>query len=698
VIHRFFRRAPLALAAAACASVTQAQVQPPAPATLQGVTIQGNYDNAVGTSDAASGGVVTSTLLQSRPTLRPAEVLEFVPGVIVTQHSGDGKANQYFLRGFNLDHGTDFFTSVDGMPVNMPTHAHGQGYSDLNWLIPELVDRIAYRKGPYYADEGDFSSAGAAHIRLFDTLPSGIAQLTVGQRGYRRGLVAGSTGLQTGNLLYAFEAAHNNGPWQSPEKFHRTNAVLRYSLAEGPTRWSVTGMAYSAAWNATDQVPERAVNAGLIDRFGTIDPTDGGRTARYSLSFDGSHRVQGGEWKANAYVVRSRLDLFSNFTYLLDNPADDPAAATGINGDQFQQGERRTVMGGALSRRWDTPIAGRDGSTTVGVQVRHDRLDPVGLYSTEARTRVATIQESRVRQSSVGAWVQNDTQWLPWMRGVLGLRTDHYDFDVTSSIAQNSGTRSATLTSPKVSLIFGPWNKTEYFANAGYGFHSNDARGTVATLTSRGLAPTSPSTPLVRSRGEELGVRTELVPGLQSSLALWQLRLGSELVFVGDAGETEPSRASRRYGIEWNNHWQANSWLQLDADLALSKAKFTQDDPAGNFVPGAVGKVLSVGATVTQYGPWFGQFQLRYFGPRPLVEDNSQRSASTTLASLRVGYRVTPKTKVALDVFNLFDRKASDIDYFYASRLAGEPLAGVSDRHFHPVEPRSFRVSVTTNF
>jgi hypothetical protein len=693
-----WRQAPVALAAAAIAAAAQAQVQAPLAPALPGVTIQGNYDNAVGSSDAASQGVVTSRLLEARPTLRPAEVLEFVPGVIVTQHSGDGKANQYFLRGFNLDHGTDFATSVDGMPVNMPSHAHGQGYSDLNWLIPELVDRIAYRKGPYYAEEGDFSSAGAARIRLFDTLPQGIAQLTVGQRGYQRGLVAGSTGLTTGNLLYALEAAHNDGPWQNPEKFHRTNAVLRYGLAEGPTRWSVTGMAYSAAWNATDQIPQRAVDAGLLDRFGTVDPSDGGRTARYSLSWDLTHRLAGGEWKANAWLVRSRLDLFSNFTYLLDNPADVPAAATGINGDQFAQGERRTVAGGAASRRWDTPILGRDGNTTVGVQLRQDRLDPVGLYSTEQRVRAATIQESRVRQSSLGVWAQNDTQWLPWLRSVLGLRSDHYDFDVTSSIAQNSGRRSADLTSPKLSLVFGPWRQTEYFVNAGYGFHSNDARGTVTRLTPRELQPTEPSTPLVRTRGAELGVRTEVIPGVQSSLALWQLELDSELVFSGDAGDTEPSRASRRQGIEWNTHWQAASWLLLDADLALSRARFTQDDPAGNHVPGAVGKVASVGATVTQHGPWFGQLQLRYFGPRPLIEDNSQRSGSTTLAYLRVGYRVTPKMKVALDVFNLFDRQASDIDYYYASRLAGEPLGGVADRHFHPVEPRSLRLTLTANY
>jgi outer membrane receptor protein involved in Fe transport len=311
---------------------------------------------------------------------------------------------------------------------------------------------------------------------------------------------------------------------------------------------------------------------------------------------------------------------------------------------------------------------------------------------------LATFQESRLRETSWGLYAQNDTQWTDWLRAVLGARADRFSFDVDSSIAANSGRRSASIASPKLSLVFGPWARTEYFVNAGYGFHSNDARGTVTTLTPRELQRTSPVTPLVRSRGAEVGVRTEVVPGLQSSLALWRLHLASELVFSGDAGDTEASRASRRQGIEWNNHWQATPWLLLDADLAWSRARFTGDDPTGNFVPGAVGKVVAVGATVTQLGPWFGHVQLRHFGPRPLVEDNSQRSSSTTLASLRVGYRITPATRLALDVFNLFNRRSSDIDYFYASRLTGEPAGGVDDVHFHPVEPRSARLTLTTSF
>ena len=702
---RPLKRRLIALALPALASsLATAQTAPVVAAAVQlePVTVQGNYLNAVGTSDAASQGSVTATLIESRPTLRPAEVLEFVPGVIVTQHSGDGKATQYFLRGFNLDHGTDFASFVAGMPVNMPTHAHGHGYSDLNWLLPELVNRIAYKKGPYFADEGDFASAGVAHIGLFDALPKGIASLTLGEHGYERGLIANSSKAGAGDLLYAIEAAHNDGPWDNPEKFHRLNGVLRYSFGDADARSSVTAMGYSAGWNATDQIPQRAVDQALVGRFGALDSTDGGNTERYSLSYEFERRLADGTFKLNAYAIHSKIDLYSNFSFFQEHPIDlDP---TGINGDQFEQAEQRKVFGVAASRNWNTSLDGCDGSNTLGIQVRHDRLDPVGLYGTVARQRVATTQESTVRETSIGVYAENATQWAPWLRGVVGLRADQFNFKVDSSITANSGSRSANIASPKLSLIFGPWAKTEYFFNYGYGFHSNDARGTTATVAAKdpngpAIAPVNP---LVRSKGGELGLRTEVVPGLQSSLSLWALKLDSELLFVGDAGETEPSRASERYGVEWNNHYSATKWLLLDADLAMSRARFTAPDKAdpllGDHIPGSIQTVVAIGATISDLGPWFGQFQARYFGPRALDENNDQRSKATALAYLRAGYKINPTMRVALDVFNLFNRQGSDIDYYYASRLKGEPVAGVNDVHFHPVEPRSVRVSLIANF
>ncbi|MCV2370365.1 TonB-dependent receptor [Roseateles oligotrophus] len=692
------RKQRLAAALLSLSGLNTALAEPELTATeqLAPVLLSGNYINAVGSSDAASQGSVSAKLLQSRPTLRPAEVLEFVPGVIITQHSGDGKANQYFLRGFNLDHGTDFATYVAGMPVNMPTHAHGHGYSDLNWLIPELVSRIDYKKGPYYAEEGDFSSAGAAHIGLFDRLDKGVLAATLGQFGYRRGLLAKSLELQGGRLLYAVEAARNDGPWENPEDFRRFNSVLRYSIANEQGRSAITAMAYSADWNASDQLPLRAVQSGLIGRFGTVDPSDGGRTARYSLSFEHERSDAEGGFKLNAYAIRSRLNLFSNFSYFLDKPVDlDPTA---WHGDQFEQAEQRQVYGLNSSRHWNGELAGLESGTRLGLQLRHDRLAPVGLYASVARERVATTQESRTRQTTLGLYAETSLQWTPWLRSVAGLRADHFDFDVNSSIAANSGKNSANIVSPKLSLVFGPWSKTEYFLNYGHGFHSNDARGVTATVTAKEGLPAASVDALVRSKGAELGLRSEIIPGLQSSLALWQLRLDSELVFVGDAGDTEPSRASRRQGLEWNNHYIAASWLLLDADISWSRARFTDADPAGPYVPGAISKVLSLGATVTDLGPWFGHFQLRYMGPRALIEDNSQRSNATTLAYARIGYKFGRDSRLTLDLFNLFNRQASDIDYFYASRLKGEAAEGVADRHFHPVEPRSLRLTWNSGF
>ena len=689
----------LALSAAWGMVCAQPVVAAPVPAAqLDTVTVLGNYNNAVGTSDAASQGSVTAKLIENRPTLRPAEVLEFIPGVIVTQHSGDGKANQYFLRGFNLDHGTDFATFVDGMPVNMPTHAHGHGYSDLNWLLPELVNRVDYKKGPYYASEGDFSSAGTARISLFGDLPKGIASLTVGKQQYARALLTNSIALSDGKLLYAIEAAHNNGPWDYAEKFHRLNGVLRYSFGDATARSSITAMAYAAGWNSTDQIPQRAVDQGLIGRFGAIDPTDGGQTSRYSLSYNTERTESDGTLKINAYAIRSGLNLISDFTYNLANPSPPNP----VNADQFSQSERRNVFGGGVSRSFRTTLGAADSVNTVGLQLRHDRLDPVGLYRTVARQRISTTQEAQVRATSIGLFAENSTQWAPWLRSVTGLRHDNFQFDVASSIAANSGKASAGLTSPKLGLIFGPWQQTEYFINYGFGYHSNDARGVTATLSPKELLPVTASPALVRSRGGELGVRTELVPGLQSSLALWQLALGSELVFSGEAGDTQASGASRRYGLELNNHYSATNWLLLDADFAVSRARFRDDQGdapnGGRFIPGSVATVVSLGATVIDLGPWSGQLQLRYFGPRPLIEDNSQRSKATTLAYLRVGYQVTKDARLALDVFNLFDRIGSDVDYYYASRLPGEAAGGVGDVHFHPVEPRSFRVTLSANF
>ncbi len=655
------------------------------------VRIIGHYENAVGTSDAASQGTITPQLIEARPMLRPGEVLEYVPGVIITQHSGDGKANQYFLRGFNLDHGTDFLTTINHMPVNLPTHAHGQGYSDINFLLPELVSRVAYKKGPYFAEEGDFSSAGAADIDYYTKMPKGIASLALGSNGYRRAMAANSFDAGPGHLLYGFELFHNDGPWINPEDYRRLNGVLRFSEGTNADGYTVSLMGYTGKWNATDQIPQRAVDDGTISRFGAIDPTDGGRTSRYSLSLDRHKTLENGAvFHMDVYAIKYRLNLFSNFTFFLDNPF--PV------GDQFEQADNRTIVGltpsWVFNGKWDE----RQVTDKFGLDARRDDID-VALYSTTARDRFKTVRSDKVVQTGSGLYYENTLQWTDTFRSIAGVREDFYGARVDSGTAANSGTTSAHITSPKLNFVFGPYDKTEYFLNYGQGFHSNDARGTTITTATKVPA-------LVKTRGEEIGMRTERVPHLQSSLSLWRLALDSELVFRGDAGTTEASRPSLRRGIEWSNRYIPHDWLLVDLDLSVSRARFTEDDPLvpGNYIPGAIDRVASLGVSVKDLGPWSGTVHARYFGPRPLDKENIYRSQSSIIFSARASYRADAKTSVNFDVFNLFNRKSNDIEYFYSSRLCTNRVgttctdAPMDDIHFHPAEPRTARLALVMHY
>jgi hypothetical protein len=646
-------------------------------------------DSLIGMTGSATQGVVTARQIDSRPIMRSGEILETIPGLIVSQHSGEGKANQYYLRGFNLDHGTDFATSVAGVPVNMPTHAHGQGYADANFMIPELVAGVQFNKGPYSAEEGDFSTAGASHVRYVNVLERPIVRASAGANGWGRLFGAASPRIGQGNLLVALEAGHNDGPWVRPDDYRKLNGVVRYSRGDARNAFSITGMGYSADWNSTDQSPARAIEAGQLSRFDGVDETDGGETARYTLSGDWQRSTGSSVTRATAYGIRYRLNLFSNFTYFLDDPD---------NGDQFEEADRRTVFGGLLSHRRVGRIAGHASELVAGVETRHDDIGTVGLYHTVAKIRQSTTREDAVGQTSAGMFAQHGFQWSPWLRTTLGLRADRYQFNVDASDPRNAGKASDGLVSPKAAIILGPWQASEFYVNWGYGFHSNDARGTTITVDPATGEPTDRVTPLVRARGEEVGFRSTPMRGVQTTFALWRLGLDSELLFVGDAGTTEASRPSNRYGIEWTALASPRPWLAIDADLALSHARFTDADPAGDHIPGAVERVVSAGVTVEDAGPLFGTLRLRYFGARALNEDGSVRSRPTSLVNAQLGARLSSHARIVLDVFNLFDAKASDIDYVYTSRLRGEPAGGVDDIHLHPTLPRSARIAMQLGF
>lgn len=685
--HRCFQINRAASLVASCFALQGVAWAQSAEPTLAPVQVQSSRNSVLGEAGTANEGVVTQQQLEARTVYRPGELLEAVPGLIVSQHSGEGKANQFYLRGFNLDHGTDLRTTIDGMLVNQRSHAHGQGWTDVNFLIPELTSLLDYRKGPFYAAEGDFASAGSVNVTYANTLAQGIASVGIGQNGYRRTLLADSPSLGDGKLLYALELFGNNGPFVVPDRYKKTNGVLRYSQGTEGNGFNVTLMAYNASWHATDQIPQRAVDNGSLGRFDAVDQTDGGQSSRYSLSSGWRQTSGTSSTQVNAYVVRSRLDLFSNFTYNMDDP---------VNGDQFAQPDRRTTVGLNASHTWASTLLGRSSENTVGAQFQNDNISN-GLYSSVARQIVSTTRADKIVERSLGLYLENKTEWADKFRTVAGVRADNFSFKVDSNNPANSGNTSATKVSPKLNLIFGPWNKTEFYTSAGYGFHSNDARGTTITVDPKTGNPADKVPPLVRSKGIELGVRTEAIAGLQSSLSFYQLDFDSELTFAGDAGTTEAGRPSRRTGFEFSNYYKATSWLTVDADLAFARARFRGFDPVGDRIPGAVEGVASLALSVDKLGPWFGTLQLRYFGPRPLIENNSVRSKSTATLNGRVGYKISPKVKIELEGFNLTNRKDSAIDYYYASQLKGE-TASVTDVHFHPIESRSFRVSMVVNF
>jgi outer membrane receptor protein involved in Fe transport len=677
---------------------------------LEGVTVTGRLFNGV---DSASVGTVYSEQFQYRPLTRPAELMEVVPGLIVTQHSGEGKANQYFLRGFNLDHGTDFASFVDGMPVNLPTHAHGQGYSDLNFMIPELVDSIEYRKGPYYAQYGDFGSAGAADIRYKDSVAAPFIEATGGLNGYARLVNAASYKLAGGDLLYGLEALHYDGPFQQDDNFNKGSGVLRWSRRDADGGFHVEAMGYQAHWDSTDQIPQRAVNEGLVNEFGCIDCSDAGSTYRYSLSGAFDQRLGQGTLNSSAYAIRYHLDLYSDFDYYLDDPATlgvtlpDPNGPTG----QFEQYDTRNIYGGQLSYKLPFDLAGLRFDNELGLQGRYDAIGPSGLYNTQDRVRLLTAVQDHVSESSVALYGQTAARLTQWLRATLGLRYDQYHADVDANIVANSGNASAGITSPKLSVVLGPFNKTELFLNLGKGFHSNDVRGVTeheqpVSFGAPDGGPATPATFLAASRGADLGLRTALLPHTEIAVSLFVLDLDSELTIDGDTGTTGVGGATRREGVETSVFWRPLPHLTVDADYAYTHARYREPqtvetnyvpvitpypaDPSphlGSHIAEAVTGVGAVGVTYASPHGWDGAVRLRYFGPRPLNEDSSAVSHSTRLVNASLGYQLTRQLHVSLQATNLFNSKDHDIDYYYASRLKGEPAGGYADDHFHPVEP-----------
>ncbi len=771
------------------------------------INVQGREDDLIGIANSATQGTVGAKEIQDRPILRSGEVLETVPGLIITQHAGGGKANQYFLRGFNLDHGTDFAIFIDDMPLNLPSHAHGEGYSDMNIVIPEFVKRVNFEKGPYYADVGNYGSAGSAHLEYFKTLPQNFFKVEGGMYGYGRAVFGASHKLGRGNLLYGGEEYYYNGPWTHSDAYNKINGLLTCSQGDDANGESITARAYHGKWNSSDQIPVTAIP--LVGFFGALNPADGGHSQRYSLQGEWHRQGENSESKLTAYGFYYDLNLFSDFTYYLTDYQ---------KGDQFEQQDRRWVAGLDAHHTIFSTWLGRKMANTFGLQFRNDWINN-GLYRAENRARTtktdyyatgitfypptsttlptcitttnttnptititlpngtptpttttvptttcptlpATTERDNFTDTLGSAYVENKIQWANKFRSVVALRADDEKFVVTSLAypthitlpdgttttvnAANSGSATKFLPSPKASLIFGPWANTEFYVQGGFSFHSNDGRG--ATQTVEPVSPDNPYpntpvakiSPLVQTKGGEIGVRTVAVPHLQSTLALWYLHSNSELQQDGDTGTTVASeQSSNRYGLEWANYYTPREHWALDFDIADSRAQFTQVDPddaaqsivngnvttsyvnsigntitntfpspngvlqggpGGKLVPEAVKVVISSGITLHDYRGFSSSLRLRYFGPRDLTSDGIYRSNATALVNGEIGYQIVEgKWRVSAEFLNLLNRRDHDIDYAYTSQITPTAAPAFTDV-LHPVEPFLVRFWLVRTF
>ena len=653
--------------------------------SLDTVRVTGRVANLIGTARSASEGHVGTIELRSRPLSREGEMLETVPGMIVTQHSGEGKANQYFVRGFNLDHGTDFQTTVDGMPVNQPTHAHGQGYTDLNFLTPEFVRALDYKLGVSHAELGDFGSAGGAEFHLAKRFDAPIVSTQFGSNGLARAVLGQSTKVGGGDLLFGGEAKTYDGPWIRNEQIRKYSGMARWSRDVGASSVSVLALGYRNRWNANDQIPQRAVQDGLISALGQIDSTVGGNTERYSLSAAYRHIGSKAVQEVQLFGIRSRLDLFSNFTYFLENPD---------RGDQFEQTDRRTVLGGTASHLQEFRVLGASHLVKIGLQTRADFAD-VALFHTERLARYETVRSDVVSEWGTGVFAESESRWTPQLRTVLGARADAYLFDVNADRAENAGRRTAAIVSPKASLIYTPSSSAELYLSGGFGFHSNDARGTTITVDPATGDPAQRVDPLVRSKGAEFGIRLSPAQAFRTTLSVWALNLDSELLFVGDAGATEPTTESRRSGITLANYYRPIPSLSFDADVSVARARLSGVSANESRIPGALENVVAGGVTWSSaHRGLYGAVRVRHFGSYPLIETDEYRASASTLVNADVGVRLVRGLMLQATLLNALNSHASDIQYFYESRLRGEPTAGVADVHFHQVEPRQVRASL----
>ena len=702
--------------------------------SLQEVNVTAQRLELIGVASTASEGVVSDEELQLAPVYRPGQLLETVPGLIGTLHSGEGKANQYLLRGYNLDHGTDLGTFVDGMPINQPTHAHGQGYTDLNFMIPELANQLTYTKGPYYATVGDFGAVGSVHVSYRDTIAAQVAA-TVGTLDFQRIFGAASQGIGSGQLLEAVELQHYDGPFDTPDDARKENAVLRYSSGDELNGYSATAMYYHQIWTNTTDIPLRAISEGLVsNRFGTLNPTDGGHAQRASLSLNWHAPFGPGEFKVSGFYICNQLHLFNDFTQYLIDP---------VHGDQEDQFENRRATGVAASYSLPVSLGIIQNEFSAGISTRYDSLG-VGRFPSVAQVPMLSgdappsyYNNDQVYLFAGAAYVQAITRWTPSFRSVFGLRDDYQhgnDIDYLAALHEtagytNGGTAAQSLLQPKASLILTVSDSLEFYGSIGRGFHSADIRGVNQDVSvDLGL----PHTPLLaRQEGQELGVRTASSRNLALSFAVYNLWQQSETIIDPDVGADSAGPPSRRYGFELNLTWQINRWLEFYGSYSGNHSRFTRpfDDGTGHvgtYITDAPVATGQLALYLKDLGPWSGGLNYRYLGNYPLSSGPCADSAAmkdfphvatscfnapTVLGqvngkgfgelNLDVHYTLPQGWSTSLGIYNLLNTHAPAAEFWYVDRLHDEIADypdGRADIHEHPLEPFMVRFTVTRNF
>lgn len=658
---------PAAVAAAAA---------PPAAEITQKQADQTTLVLASRPISAASAFSLRDRDFQLRPIGSVQDILRVTPGLVLVQHAGGGKANQYFMRGFDADHGTDLALSLDGIPVNMVSHAHGQGFSDTNFIIPEVVERVEITKGPYFAQQGDFATAGAVNMVSREGFEhSSFAAGITGSPGHGgpgyRALLIASPRLDAVKATLAAEIGRSEGPFELSEKWDRYKLFNKLALAPSPaSNLSFTHMSYAANWRGSGQIPSRAVDAGTISRFGTIDPDEGGNSARHQFALNYQLRpTENSEFKMLAYLAFYRFNLYSNFTLFLNDP---------VNGDEIEQVDRRMFYGGRLSYRVVHELGGVRFDTTIGADGRSDDIR-AELWNTADRRHLLAVRSNDVHQSLGGLFIQEEVTPVPWLRLVLGGRADMLSFAVDDTYdgddvtAPSSGVGDAQQLSPKASVIVTPLDRPEahleLYANYGHGFHSNDVRGVF----------TDPSvTPLSRAIGAELGARTRLFGRWDLAVAFWQLELDNETVWVGDAGTSEVSEATTRRGVEIETRYEFTPWLAADLDVTFTRSRFKANAGNGNGLALAPKQTFSGGISARHaLGPGIARGGLRAFGigDRPATDDGEIEAPGFAQLDLHLGYRIS-RFDIALDVENLLDGVFRAAQFATVSRLQNEPAIG----------------------